>query len=383
MQETKPEEHHINGPSTLDMRGLCPGSGYMEINVPEVETEDSTLGRELHQVMRDNDNFSQAQGYVYTGQNYWKYLKEEHLPLIESCFSVLDKLPSPEYSVQQKEFFVRLDIKGKRISYGTMDQFIYSRETKTCYIIDWKFLYGEYELPQYNKQIITYAVGWDRRSKFEPEKYILIMHHPSLHKTHTCEFTREELYDRFEELKIVEIINTSQNCIDTETPILRPSRKACKHCKASSFCPAFRGWIQKQAKNIAKEFEDKEYITDAMLVNAYEFYKNTEMWGKPINLQMKERLKKGGKMAGYRISRHTRTYIDDSLALYENIIDSGDKKILENVYDMNLSKVKQNWVSLQKQYKSDVDPKKAVEEFEEKYEKYLKFTPVEKIVEAR
>ena len=250
--------HHINSPSRLDRRKLCPGSGKMEAQAgPEVGSPEASEGTMLHgrTVSRDFDG-----------------LDDEQADLVMQCLNVMDGIAGsggePEWVKQ--EYPMELDDEyGNVLTAGTPDVVtLYPDHVK---IIDWKF--GRAPVDQDSLQFVAYAaLAMANLDRTEVEFTVF---QPRV--------SREPITWEMEGRGVL-LDRISEAIEGTKGPGLNliPSKTACTNCKALSFCPA----VEREALQLASA--DLAVIPPE---RAAEFYEKATIVGKRVS-QIKDEIKR-------------------------------------------------------------------------------------------
>ncbi len=245
--------HHINSPSRLDRRKLCPGSGPMEAQAgPEIERPEGVEGTMLHErvVSRDFNGLTDEQEMLVK-------LCIELLHSMDGRFSDYDG-PPPEWMRQEYPMELQ-DGYGEVLTAGTADVvMLFPRHVK---IIDWKF--GRNPVDQDSLQFVAYAAL--AMAEFDRTEVEFTVFQPRVSREPTTWTIsgRGRTLDQIH--KVVEA---------TKGPGLNliPSQQACRYCKAALTCPAVAGEaLQAASAEVAVIPVDKaaEWYQKAQMIEAY------------------------------------------------------------------------------------------------------------------
>lgn len=211
--------HSTWGPSSLNRRMLCPGSGIQEDGVAESEGEWASEGSRLHQIVAE-----EIQGVMVRDD-----LSLDEMDLAAFCAETLAGLASPNWSMEVE---VEIDCKSIHplIDYGTPDVALF--EPFGCgMIVDWKFGRVRPDPARSNLQLACYAVALSDRYQLEEVHAVIVMARERrvsrwLYGSDAIEEARQRIH---------EIVDHSSWPLAP----LRPSKKACRYCRAAEqgLCP--------------------------------------------------------------------------------------------------------------------------------------------------
>jgi hypothetical protein len=232
--ETK--KHFACSPSSLRRRELCPGSYWLEKNLPEQTSADAEIGTRMHA----------ATALVIQGASSEELLPfsdftAEQWDACDWCADKVGELAWPEARVLSEHKF---DLRWfhPEIGGGTAD-LVLVQDFVRAIVIDFKF--GRAPVPPAgeNLQLASYAAGV--RNDFDvPEVQVCIIQ-PALAVCQVQSIAS----------------GTERRAIDAAARALNPGAKptpsaeACKYCKASGQCPA-----QTATALVAKDNLDLESI---------------------------------------------------------------------------------------------------------------------------
>ena len=284
-------DHHDFSPSRLEQFRLCPGSYFMQKDIPEVDGEWSKEGKLLHKA-------------IETGNN--DCLSDDQIAIVEDCRAfALSLTKSPDAIIKQEQTFEIKDEEGV-LTYGTADYVIIDNGTLT--VIDWKFGYNPVNDVKENIQLATYALG--AMLKYGIASCDCWVYQPRIHKKSHHVFTNASAIMA----NIKAIIKRAQS----ENLSLKPSDSACRYCKARLNCPAFR--LKFQRLNACKGSYDLSDITT--LTSLYEASKVVKGFINEVESAVKKIIEENGRCGKFifQVAEGPRE-IKDLNALYSVVKD--------------------------------------------------------------
>ena len=274
-------KHHINSPSVLFRRELCPGSANAEKDLPEISNEAAERGTYLHSVIADffNGNVAMCKGEdLEVAENCTDYA-------LEMISKFLDGMVGKALIEQKLEYKDGEEV----LFYGTADYI--AIHGKEAILIDWKTGYSDLVDAEDNLQAVAYSVALAQ--KYDLEKVYACLYNPTNFQKTCYEYTE------FENMAghIKAIIKATE-----DDPKLNPGELQCKYCKAAlhGTCNAFletQNKLAVTAKNTSSEIIAQ--LSDDMLVEAFEKCKLIDGFKKQLETELKERLQSNPIVAGY------------------------------------------------------------------------------------
>lgn len=275
-------------PSSLRRRYLCPGSGRLEANLPDEESDDAQRGRLLHKYWT-NPEYDRA--FL---SNYDRDLLATTDRLIEE---VLARLTFPDdYTLEQERRISTLD---GRLD-GQPDRVYYWQELKTALVTDLKSGWrGDVSADQ-NLQLRGYAliVG----DNYKLERIFVSLLQPRRPASDKITLAQYSLFDIVRSRRqIYEIIDNSEK---PDAPLVAGPEQ-CQFCRAKLICPAFRKAMEsplvffrrpelsKRAREVFIERKLKE-CSDDQLEQVIEACKLAGYIEIPAADEARERIRAGG-----------------------------------------------------------------------------------------
>lgn len=280
-------DHHDFSPSRLEQFRLCPGSYFMQKDIPEVEGEWAKEGKLLHKAIETGN---------YDG------LSDDQIATVEDCRAfALSLTNSPDALVEREQTFEITDDDGNVLTVGIADHVIVDNGTLT--VIDWKFGYNPVNDVKENIQLAAYALG--AMLKYGIACCDCWVYQPRIHKKSHHVFTNAAAI----RANIRTIIKRSQS----ENLLLKPSDSACRYCKARLNCPAFR--LKYQHLSACKRDYDLSDIPT--LTSLFEASKEVKSFINDIEAAVKSIIERDGRCGKYifQISEGARE-VKDLNALY-------------------------------------------------------------------
>jgi len=210
--------HSPMGPSSLERRGLCPGSYRLEKDLPDQPNEYSTDGDEKHALVAT----------ILGGETV--VAKEDQLTHVEICVGIarnlMKSMPDVEMLVEHE-----LDMTSLHplCEVGTLD-FALVVPFRKGILRDWKFGHLEPTEAKRNPQIAAYAIALMLKYQLTEVEVGVVCPAQDKQSVHT--FTAAEL------MEIAKILRDVIEASAAPWAPLVPSDDACRYCKAFETCPA-------------------------------------------------------------------------------------------------------------------------------------------------
>jgi len=291
--------HDINSPSRLAMREICPASAYRETvcGSEEVRSSASERGTMLHDAAR-------------------AFLGGESLDSMHLCDgdrnavrfgvdTVRSMLP-PASDVYTEEM---LDLSHLGISHGTADVVVVGGNVAA--VIDYKFGEVAADWPQYNLQLMAYALGVQKKYGASTITGCIIQ--PELYdrgmavRSHT--WTGEEL--ALAELRIIGIVNATRN---PDAPTVKGDH--CSWCRGKATCPAWSGAIAYLPSHlsITDHFRDLSPVSRGKILDKIKEAKRWCVWAEEEIIRLGV---DGMEIDGYEVApgRSSRSWASEEKAL--------------------------------------------------------------------
>lgn len=279
----KVNERHWNGVpkmsgSSINENMLCLARFKASSSFKDYDTEDATMGTELHSYMENNTPLEDI-------------LDSNHQFIIKECRNIEEKVIQL-FGLQGKQIREpRLWIKddnGEGVMSGQIDLLIMDGDQAA--IIDYKMLYGHYEPADRNKQLQAYgSLVAQNYPEIQSIKLALIQ--PALGKYSTSEMSRAQANVIINKIKQLSVQVEDPNAEMTPGPV------QCKYCKALAHCPAAYEFLKNE---INKEI-DMENVSNEELAEKLGMVGVIERFGKSVKATAKSRLESGIDIPGYKL----------------------------------------------------------------------------------
>ena len=302
-------DHHDFSPSRLEQFRLCPGSYFMQKDIPEVEGEWAKEGKLLHKAIETGN---------YDG------LSDDQIATVEDCRAfALSLTNSPDALVEREQTFEITDDDGNVLTVGIADHVIVDNGTLT--VIDWKFGYNPVNDVKENIQLASYALG--AMLKYGIACCDCWVYQPRIHKKSHHVFTNAAAI----RANIRTIIKRAQS----ENLLLKPSDSACRYCKARLNCPAFR--LKYQHLSACKRDYDLSDIPT--LTSLFEASKEVKSFINDIEAAVKSIIERDGRCGKYvfQIAEGSRE-VKDLNAVYDTFKDLVTPREFNSVCKLTLGK---------------------------------------------
>lgn len=303
-------KHHLNSPSVLFRRELCPGSANAEKDLPEISNEAAERGTYLHDLIAK----------TLSGNSL--HAKEEDLEVAERCADYCVEMISQYFSGELDQALVEQKLEYKDgeevLFYGTADYIaIYGKE---AILIDWKTGYSDLVDAEDNLQAVAYSVALAQ--KYDLEKVYACLYNPTNFQRTCYEYTE------FENMAghIKAIIKATE-----DDQKLNPGEIQCRFCKAAlhGTCKAFletQNKLALTAKNTSSEIIAQ--LSDDVLVETFEKCKLIDGFQKQLETELRERLKSNPIVAGYflkeRAGRRQISDINEAYSICSGFMTASD-----------------------------------------------------------
>lgn len=284
--------HSPLGPSSLERRKLCPGSYAMEKDLPEVTSDVSEDGTNLHLMVSAflNGLMSEDTTLDQAGDD-----SDAVLACIEYARQLRTAFPHSQEYIEE-----RLDLTciHPLCDKGTAD-LVMVRPFASAHVVDWKFGYSWVPDARDNLQLAAYAIAAAEKHDLQSVTVHVVMPRKGVASKHT--FTRDELRAGAE--YIGQII---KRCLSPFAPLL-PSPAACKYCKAQAMCPALA--------SLAAELpvcEEPNRLPNSEVARLLKASKPVRAWIGALEQHAFGVLMAGGQIPGYMLGlgRSTRDWKD-------------------------------------------------------------------------
>lgn len=258
-------KHHINSPSCLERRWLCPGSARIEAGLSEEESIYAAEGTRLHEIVATR-NLEACETF-------------EEEDICQRCIELVDRLSEGAERVEVEYPLEVCDSNSNIITYGTADVVIIQEDS--LIIIDWKFGRGEVTSAEYNIQLGAYALG--AMQEFGKSSCTVHIVQPFVGKWNDC-------YTHMDKEYLQEFYETLIDCTNVPDAPLVAGEKQCKYCKGASqlTCPAMRYEVIKTA-DMAEQVElDISELTNEQLSDLHKKCKFVANINKAVESRIKE-----------------------------------------------------------------------------------------------
>lgn len=292
-------KHHRYGPSSLKLRGVCPG--WHNDNSGDSQAADE--GTLLHAAAETGN----IEG-----------LDQDQTELVMQCIELVD---AESIGFPQKHTEVQLSILNG-YTFGTADVLLVSADGTAAKLIDFKFGFVPVDHAQFNVQGWAYVLGaLEMFPTVQTVEVIFIS--PRLAKTHRHKFNR--MTDRpFLEAAIRAIIAKADCHTDAD---LYPTEEGCQYCGVRGTCPAITSKAMVIAKRyapleIVDEVHSSQIVDPTYMAKMYAMATVMEKWADSVKKHAKEMVMSGQPIPGYvlRERRGVRKIVDP-LAAYQAALE--------------------------------------------------------------
>lgn len=183
------------------------------------------------------------------------------------------------------------DITGEPGAHGTSDVVILAG--RELIVIDLKFGRGVPVDAEDNEQLQIYALAAFREFSLAQDfdTVRMVIHQPRLGAVSEAVMSVDDLADFGE--RVTEAANYTREF----DPLLNPSEKACRWCKAKATCPALRAEVVEQFENVAQpQDEPADVLADCMAK-----VELIEGWCKSVRAEVEARLLAGKPVRGWKV----------------------------------------------------------------------------------
>lgn len=272
--------HHPHGPSTLDVKAICPG--FMKD--PNQDTSAADRGTRLHKA-RETGDMSHCP-------------EESDATLVELCINYIARLKKGMGEGAEQHDEVRMEI-ADGATFGTGDCILLSADHKCAHYVDTKFAWNKQTPLPENRQMKAYSSGiFDDYKSVEWVKVHVLYPQLGIVETHTY-YRGENVAIKTEIKAIIARIEYFEKTGDVS--VLRPTPVNCDRCGRKGWCPKLNEW----AVPMAKRYEPLPFIENvhaSQITNpgpqALAYYQVAELlekMGKAAKQHLKElALKEGG-----------------------------------------------------------------------------------------
>jgi hypothetical protein len=154
--------HHKNSASSLRRKQLCPGSAFMELDIPDDEDDsDAARGTQLHKIMESIPVDIEFTKDGFEIHNAMPALKADDIDQVEFCLNVHNEIIS-KYGKPKEvldEFYIEyksLDKRYDNITGGYLDRIYVYNDFSV--INDYKFGFKPVKAAASNIQVADYAL---------------------------------------------------------------------------------------------------------------------------------------------------------------------------------------------------------------------------------
>lgn len=183
------------------------------------------------------------------------------------------------------------DITGEPGAHGTSDVVILAG--RELIVIDLKLGRGVPVDAEDNEQLQIYALAAFREFSLAQDfdTVRMVIHQPRLGAVSEAVMSVDDLADFGE--RVTEAANYTREF----DPLLNPSEKACRWCKAKATCPALRAEVVEQFENVAQpQDEPADVLADCMAK-----VELIEGWCKSVRAEVEARLLAGKPVRGWKV----------------------------------------------------------------------------------
>ena len=274
-------------PSSLARRWLCPGSYAQELGMPELQTDWSDYGRDMHKV------FERIVSGVEVAKEYAQEMAidasdKKMNEAIDWAYDTLQKdVPKKPHSIKIEHLLDLRFIGCRILEQGTADLLCYEQFGEGV-LYDWKFGSPMVSDEVLAIQLKCYAVGALKEFGLTKVTACCIFPMSKKESRHVFEAQDIELYCK-------QIREIEARCF-TEKPPLVPSKYTCSRCKALGTCEAASGVMRKVAAVSSKAVNNPDRFTEVV-----EYAFTADIIGNNVRSRAISMLKKGKKIAGWKL----------------------------------------------------------------------------------
>lgn len=223
--------HSLFGLSLLHRRVLCPGSYWMEMALPDKQTDEAAEGELLHR---------HAQGPV--GQRSEELTTEQN-DLVEDARKFRDSMiPRDSWTQTEALYELRTDA-GRLVTWGRLDFVAIPHDLEEGYavVIDYKFGYDL--LPERATTIQLGGYGAMIIKRTGVKRVLCAAYNPRRHEALKLwvSHAQESHIDGVPNIGVIKVISrideTIQTCLDPYAALV-PGEAQCKYCRGFAMCPA-------------------------------------------------------------------------------------------------------------------------------------------------
>jgi hypothetical protein len=235
-------KHHLNGPSNLERRALCPASLNIERRLPECPSNpDAESGTNMHkaiELMINNQEIDMLN------------LSPDDFEMIKKCFDFIKGIAGKNSNIFTESTMRLFDADNSIITFGTADVVIITADGELI-VIDWKFGRLPVEYAKDNIQLATLAAM--AMQKYDKQSCTVMIIQPYLNRwKDNFEFTNFESIRDY----VKDIIAKCESV----TAGFNPGEKQCKYCRgmAHAECPAVNNMalaLMDRKQDIEKQLE--------------------------------------------------------------------------------------------------------------------------------
>lgn len=259
-------EHSPVGPSSGDRWIHCPGSVNATEGMPDISSEYAKEGNFAHYITElCRVNAVDAVEYLGKTSEGTPWMKDDGSPYVcdrEMVTAVQDFL---DYCEQFGDGDVFIE---QKVSYdawiengwGTSDHILINNETKTCYVIDFKYGKGIQINAKGNTQLKLYALGvfQDWGELYEIDKFVLVVSQPRLNHRDQWEITTEKLLAWADN-----VVEPAGERVYDDVPVFKAGAW-CRWCKIKSMCTERAEMIREQVMLGIDDLDDLDADADAL-----------------------------------------------------------------------------------------------------------------------
>jgi RecB family exonuclease len=219
-------------------------------------------------------------------------LDEEQKELVARCIAVKRKILSYNQSATLfHEHRVTVSYRGEVITCGTADVVIYDAESKTAYVIDWKFGRNAVPAPGDNLQLLAYGCGLVEELGEENIDHVaLVLFQPRIMQDYLMYFASIQLLG-LARLRIKAIIEMCQSL----GSMAFASGSHCHYCPAKIHCPELMS-----AGSELPAVKENKVLSSEKMVELYKAWKTIQYRGESLESVFRGMAARG-EINGYKI----------------------------------------------------------------------------------
>ncbi|UDQ96854.1 DUF2800 domain-containing protein [Lentisphaerota bacterium WC36G] len=347
------EIHHINSPSSLERRKLCPGSMKIEQALPEPpQSEYAAEGTMLHEAVATN--------------NLELCETDEQYEMARNCLNFVDELATSQDEVYKEVSLELLGSDWEIVTFGTADVVINGADK--LIVIDWKFGRNPVQYAKDNIQLATYATM--AMQQFKKKECTVFIVQPRCGRWN-------DFYTFSEPANILANIESIiEKCNDPAAEAV-PGESQCKYCRGQYHlsCKAIQNEVEVFIDEELPTIEEKiNELSNDDLAKIYAKCKAIANFQKKIEYRIKKECE-SNQVCGNLILKKSSggREIKDITALYNAVADVITQGEFLKLCSCSVAKIEKLYAVKKKEDGTYKTQKDGIAEFNGKVEDLIKF----------